>query len=140
MNRNNLATALARVQARGHRLTKPRQRIIEQLYRQRRSVTAQELHQQLGDSGVSLASVYRTLDLLVELGLTETIVHSEGEQQYLACSAEHHHHIICDRCGTVAELDECLLEPFEELVEAQTKFVIEGHTLEFHGRCSACQS
>jgi Fur family ferric uptake transcriptional regulator len=139
MNRNNLANAFARLQARGHRLTRPRQHIIERLYDQRRSATAYELHQQLGDSDVSLASVYRTLELLVELGLAETIAHSGAEHQYLACSLDHHHHIICDRCGVVAELDECSLEPFETMVESQSGFVIDGHTLEFHGRCASCK-
>jgi Fur family ferric uptake transcriptional regulator len=113
---------------------------MERLYNQRRSMTAAELHQQLGDRDVSLASVYRTLDLLVELGLAETTAHSEAERQYLACSLEHHHHIICDGCGMVAELDECGLAPIEVMVESQSGFVIDGHTLEFHGRCASCQT
>jgi Fur family ferric uptake transcriptional regulator len=140
MDRNNLSNALARLQARGHRLTRPRLQIMEQLFNQRRSVTACELHQTLSDSDVSLASVYRTLNLLVELGLAETTAHSGAEQQYLACSLEHHHHIICDCCGVVAELDECSLAPFEAMVESQFGFVIDGHTLEFHGRCASCQA
>jgi Fe2+ or Zn2+ uptake regulation protein len=143
MNRNNLSNAYARLQARGNRLTRPRQRIMERLYSQRRSMTAGELYQQLGDLGdkdVSLASVYRTLDLLIELGLAETTAHSDAERQYLACSLEHHHHIICDSCGMVAELDECALAPFETTVESQSGFVIDGHTLEFHGRCASCQA
>ena len=135
-----MSNALARLQARGHRLTRPRQRIMEQLFNQRRSMTAFELHRMLDDSDVSLASVYRTLNLLVELGLAETIAHSSAEQQYLACSLEHHHHVICDRCGMVAELDECSLAPFEAMVESQSGFVIDGHTLEFHGRCASCKS
>jgi len=139
MTRNNLSNALAQLQARGHRLTRPRRRIVEQLFNQRRSVTAYELHQQLGDRDVSLASVYRTLELLVALGVAETVVRSGAEQQYLACSLDHHHHIICDCCGVVAELDECSLAPFERLIESQSGFQIDGHTLEFHGRCVSCQ-
>ena len=140
MNRNNVTDALRRLQARGHKLTRPRQLIIGQLFDQCRAVTAAELYGTLADRGVSLASVYRTLDLLVELGVAETVAQSDDEQHYLACSLDHHHHVICDGCGRVAELDECLLGPFEALVAQRTNFAIQGHTLEFHGRCADCQT
>ena len=136
---NNTTNAMRRVQARGYKLTRPRKSIVEALFRQRRAVTASELFHLVGDSRVSLASVYRTLELLVELDLAETMMHPGDEQQYLGCSLEHHHHIVCDRCGLVAELDECLLAPFEAVVAERTKFAIDGHTLEFHGRCAACR-
>jgi Fur family ferric uptake transcriptional regulator len=139
MIRNNCRDALRRLQSEGHKLTRPRQLVVVALFQQPRAITAAELHRALGDYEVSLASVYRTLDLLVTLGLAETTTHAGGEQRYLACSLDHHHHVICDRCGRVAELDECLLEPFEKLVEERTQFAIDGHTLEFHGRCAACQ-
>lgn len=139
MVRNNVINALRRVKSRGHKLTRPRGQVIEALFAQPRAVTAAGLFALVEDRGVSLASVYRTLELLVALGLAETLTHPGDEQHYLACSLDHHHHIICDRCGRVSELDECLLGPFEEIVAERTRFVIEGHTLEFHGRCQACQ-
>jgi Fe2+ or Zn2+ uptake regulation protein len=139
MNLNKVTGALRQVQARGFKLTAPRRQIIEALFGQHRAVTAAELFARLDDNGVSLASVYRTLDLLVELELAETVAHQGDEQRYLACSLDHHHHVICDACGRVTELDECLLEPFEALVAERTHYAIEGHTLEFHGRCADCQ-
>jgi Fur family ferric uptake transcriptional regulator len=139
MIRNDFLNALRRLQARGYKLTAPRRHVIDALFRQRRAVTAAELAIFLGDSAVSLASIYRTLEILVELDLAETIAHPGDEHRYLACSLEHHHHVICDRCGVVAELDECLLGPFEALVAERTKFAIDGHALEFHGRCASCQ-
>src|SRR5437879_796901 len=126
MNRNNLANALRQLQAKGHKLTQPRRHVVETLYRLHRAVTASDLFKLLGRRGVSLASVYRTLDLLVELGLAETVAHPGDEQHYLACSLDHHHHVICDRCGLVTELEECLLGPFEALVEERTRFAIDG--------------
>ena len=141
MNRNEFQDALQRLQARGYKLTLARRKVTATLFRQNRAVTAAELaHLLEGGKPVSLASVYRTLEILVDLGLAETVARAGDEHQYLACSLEHHHHVICDRCGLVAELDECLLGPFETLVEEKTKFAIDGHALEFHGRCAACQS
>ncbi len=132
-------TALARLQAAGFKLTRPRRLIVETLAAQRAALTAQELHQLVRASEISLASVYRTLDLLVSLGLAETVARPGDEQRYLACSVDHHHHVICDGCGRVVDFDGCLLEPFVAAVEERTKFAIEGHTLEFHGRCATCQ-
>src|SRR5689334_24966929 len=135
MIRNNIRDATRRVQAEGHKLTQPRRLIIEALFAQRRAATAADLLASLGEQGVSLASIYRTLDLLVELGLAEPVAQSDGEQRVLACSLAHHHHVICDRCGLVTELEECDLKPFEDVVAERTHYAIEGHTLEFHGRC-----
>jgi Fur family ferric uptake transcriptional regulator len=89
--------------------------------------------------GVSLASVYRTLELLVELGLAETATRTGDEQRYIACSPEHHHHVVCKGCGLVADVTDCLLEPFEELVRQKTDFTIDSHTVEFHGYCGSCR-
>lgn len=139
MIRNNVRDATRRVQAEGHKLTRPRRLIIEALFAQQRAVTAADLLAALGEQGVSLASIYRTLDLLVELGLAEPVAQADAEQRYLACSLAHHHHVICDRCGLVTELDECDLAPFEAVVAERTRYAIEGHTLEFHGRCPACR-
>ena len=136
---NHLRDAIRELQARGHKLTRPRRQIIAALFQHRRALTAAELFQLVERSGASLASVYRTLELLVELGLAETVSHPGDEQRYLACSLDHHHHVIYDRYGTIAELDECLLGPFEELVQERSGFAIDGHTLEFHGRCASCQ-
>ncbi|MBI2863208.1 MAG: transcriptional repressor [Chloroflexi bacterium] len=132
--------SFALLQARGYKLTEPRRRVIEQLHDRRRALTALELHQLLASEGISLASIYRTLELLVELGLAEAATRSGDEQRYIACSpGQHHHHIVCSRCGRVADITECLLEPFEDVVRERTGFTIESHTLEFHGYCSACR-
>lgn len=140
MSCNSLRTNYARLRAAGHKLTEPRRRIIEKLHLQKRAFTAPELHEQVARQGVSLATVYRTMELLVELGLVEMASHTGDERLYIACSpVDHHHHVVCKGCGRVADITECLLEPFEELVREQTNFTIEGHTVEFHGYCATCQ-
>ena len=139
MNRNMMRDSFRLLQKRGHKLTEPRRRIIETLYSQQRAFTALELHQQVADRGVSLASVYRTLELLVALGLAETATRTGDEQHYVACSPEHHHHVICTGCGRVADVTECLLESFETFVGEQTGFTIESHMVEFRGMCAACK-
>lgn len=141
MDRNTLRNSFTRLQAGGHKLTRPRRRIIEELHNQSRSFTALDLHRQVADGGVSLASVYRTVQLLADLGLIEVSRQTGDEKRYVACSPErHHHHVICSRCGRAADVTECTLHEFEARVRELTGFVIESHSLEFHGYCAACRS
>ena len=64
-----------------------------------------QLHERITARGVGLASVYRTLELLAEVGLAERRAEAGGEASYLYCSPRHHHHVICTECGTVREID-----------------------------------
>ena len=131
----------ARLQAHGHRLTAPRQTIIAALHDAGRYCTAQQLYERLRGRSVGLASVYRTLELLADLGLASKRAEDGGEASYLYCSPTHHHHVICTGCGVVREIDAdfCPAPTVIAAVEAATDFRIEQHTLDFHGRCAACR-
>lgn len=139
MIRNYSPNAFADLQSHGHKLTEPRRLIIETLAGQTRALTAAELFEILDPRGVSLASVYRTLEILVELHLAETITQSTTEQRYIACKPGHHHHVICTQCWHVDDVDACLLEPVVDAVQARTGFEVQQHVLEFYGRCETCQ-
>ena len=130
----------ARLQANGYRLTVPRQTIIAALRDAGRYCTAQQLYERLRGRSVGLASVYRTLELLAELGLAMKRAEDGGEASYLYCSPHHHHHVICTGCGVVREIDAdfCPAPATIAAVEAATAFRIEHHTLDFHGLCAEC--
>jgi len=140
MIRNKPRNAFAELQSRGHKLTQPRRLVIETLVNQSRAMTADDLHQVLAERKVSLASIYRTLDLLAELHLAEPVRQSGDEARYVACRPEqHHHHIICTRCWQVADIDSCLLEPVAKAIEDDSHFDVESHVLEFYGCCANCR-
>lgn len=130
----------ARLQESGYRLTIPRQTIIAALRDAGRYCTAQQLYERLRGRSVGLASVYRTLELLADLGLALKRAEDGGEASYLYCSPEHHHHVICTQCGTVREIDAnfCPTPTVIAAVEAATAFRIAHHTLDFHGLCADC--
>jgi len=88
---------------------------------------------------IGLVTVYRTLDILAELGLI-CEVHSGGNcHSYLMRRpAEHHHHLLCSDCGAVADFTNCDLGELEQRLSKETGFEIEGHLLEFAGRCQNC--
>ena len=132
----------ARLQAHGYRLTEPRRTIIAALRDAGRFCTASQLYERLHGRTVGLASVYRTLELLAELGLAERRAETGGEASFLYCSPRQHHHVVCTSCGAVREIDTAFC-PGDELahdVERQTGFTIARHTLDFYGLCAACQA
>jgi len=59
--------------------------------------------------------------------------------RYAFCSARHHHHLVCKRCGLVAEVPGCALQPVERELERQNNFAITDHALTFFGTCQECR-
>src|SRR6201984_2782946 len=96
----------------GVRSTPRRLEVLEELKRERDDVTAQQLWSRLRerDSRAGLATVYRTLALLSEKGVVDVLSHHGGEQCYRLCGDEHHHHLLCERCHRVVEIQECGLD------------------------------
>jgi len=102
--------------------------------------TPQELHEILKErrTVVGLTTVYRALEVLERTGLICRIENAGDERYYTYCSRVHHHHLVCDGCAQVVELDDCGLSSLVGKLEQDTGFSIHGHSLEFHGMCPAC--
>lgn len=137
-----MAADAARLQEKGHRLTEPRRTIIAALREAGRFCTAQQLYERMRGRSVGLASVYRTLELLADLGLAERRAEAAGEASFLYCSPRHHHHVICTSCGAVREIDAsfCPDERVTRAVEGATGFAIDRHSLDFYGVCANCRT
>lgn len=91
---------------------------------------------------IGLATVYRTLELLTELKVVDKINFGDGVSRYdlRQEGVEHfHHHLVCLECGSVAEIQEDLLEDVEVIVERDWNFKVKDHRLTFHGICQQCQ-
>jgi Fur family ferric uptake transcriptional regulator len=122
-----------------HRLTSQRRIIMRQLASMRRYVTARELHTRLtrGHPHIGLATVYRTLEMLREVGLV-TGAPRAGEVAYLYCTGDHHHHAVCTRCGRVDEVPCRSIPGFERMLSSSFQFQLTEHQLEFYGVCARC--
>ena len=125
----------------GVRPTSQRVIVLTELMGERNDLTAQQLHQRLRSRGerLGLATVYRTLGLLAEEGVIDSLSHRPGELCYRWCGEGHHHHLVCSICHQVVELDECELEPWLERISAAHGFVTTGHRLEVSGLCGDCR-
>jgi Fur family transcriptional regulator, ferric uptake regulator len=105
--------------------------------------SAQQLHAQLraGGSGVGLTTVYRTLQILAEVGEVDQMRLPDGEQLYRRCSrSQHHHHLVCRGCGRTVEIEGPAVEKWAEKQAAEHGFTEVGHTLEVFGRCADCRA
>lgn len=89
--------------------------------------------------GIGRATIFRTLDVLTELGLVERIDLPSGEHAYVACEPRHHHHVVCARCGRSDDIDDAGLRAIVRDVARRTGYVIDDHRLELFGRCPTCQ-
>ncbi|MDQ3863634.1 MAG: transcriptional repressor [Actinomycetota bacterium] len=83
---------------------------------------------------VGMVTVYRTLDLFLELGLVRRLDLGYGPRYELA--EDHHHHLICEDCGRVTEFERC---PVDLRSLGGGGFEVRAHSLEVYGTCSECR-
>jgi Fur family ferric uptake transcriptional regulator len=121
--------------------TRSREQITRLLRTERRYLSATAIHRLLRSLGseVSLSTVYRTLELLVSLGVASSRPDEDGEQTYVFCTTDHHHHAICRKCGHVEEVGCAATEAFAEILRRHHAFELDAHSVEFYGRCARCQ-
>jgi Fur family ferric uptake transcriptional regulator len=124
----------------GLRPTAQRLAIIEALEGKERPVTAQALHKEVRvRGGPGLATVYRTLRALAATGTAETFEAGEGEVSYKLCQVDHHHHLICERCGQVTTIPSCEVEDWAAAVARRRGFSVTGHRADVYGLCADCR-
>lgn len=90
---------------------------------------------------IGLATVYRSLELLADLGVLQKMDFGDGRSRYEFNDDEvhHHHHLICLSCGEVQEFEDDLLETLETAISRKSQFRITDHQLKFYGYCRKCQ-
>jgi Fur family ferric uptake transcriptional regulator len=132
------------------RWTAPRESILDLLSRTTGHLSAKDIYASLYASfpGLGLTTVYRTLELLHRLGIVQKITAGDGQGRYQLRSVDkqdHHHHLICTRCGKIIDYRDFIQEELElvkKTEEALTKkynFVIQDHNVEFLGLCEKCR-
>lgn len=126
----------------GVRSTEPRRAVAGLIASRDGHFTARELvadaaHQQ---PGIGRATVFRALELFVELGLVERLDLPSGEHAYVACEPAHHHHVVCSRCGRFREVADCGMSEVAREMARRTGYRIERHRVELFGVCPACRA
>lgn len=132
-------TTAERLHRAGGRVTAQRMQVAEALSRAGRQLTAQELWKELrGRSRIGRATVFRTLDALVEAGVARRLEMDNHVYGYVACQPGHHHHLACTACGRVVDIPAAYVEPMAKQISSRLGFQIDDATLDLYGRCAAC--
>lgn len=141
MDRISLAAA-DRLTAAGERVTRQRLLVADALAASGRRLTAEQLYRSLRrrDPAIGRATVFRTLETLVEAGVARRLELDGHVYAYVACLPAHHHHIACTRCGRVEEIDEAYVTPIAERLAEEMGFEIDDARLDFYGRCASCRA
>ena len=126
----------------GYRLTDARRAVAQLIADQVGHFSAADLvtEAKARRLGIGRATIFRTLDVLSEVGVVERIDLPSGEDAYVGCAASHHHHVICSRCGRATEIEDAGLRTLVREVARQTGYRVDGHRLELFGLCAACQA
>ena len=125
----------------GHRLTTPRQAIIKLVAPRNDHFSAQEVWDEVRSQyrGIGRATVFRTLDLLAELGVLNRIHTGDSCHRYTVCETRHHHHLMCVECGKVMPLEAAGIEQQIRRMAGEAGFELLTHHLELIGRCASCR-
>ena len=137
---SNQAAGEQELRQAGYRLTKPRLAVLHVLQDSQEGLNPEEVYQrgqEICDS-LSLVTVYRTLELLDELGVARR-VHSEAHCHRYASAEQGRHYVICQGCHRVVEFPCAGLEGLIAGVRKRTGFQITDHLLELSGFCPDCQ-
>ena len=135
------ATIVNALEEAGYRRTAPRRALAELVASSSSHFTADGLLRESRRRrlGVTRATVFRSLDVLSDLGLVERLDLPSGEHAFVACEPEHHHHVICSSCGSSMPVEDPGIERLAEAIGRATGYEVEGHRLELFGRCPACR-
>ena len=134
----------------GLKVTNQRLLVLEVLAEHRdEHMTAEDIYELVKEDypDIGLATIYRTVQLLLEMQLVDRVNLDDGCVRYEigegalgeARGKHHHHHLICKTCGKVLSFKDDLLEELERHIEEETGFHVLDHELKFYGQCMDCR-
>ena len=125
----------------GFRLTPQRLMILSAIENSNNHISADEIYAQVRKKYpvVNISTVYRTLELLKRLNLVTETDLGEGRVRYHPAEKGHHHHLVCQECGAIIDLDESLLAPLERALLKEHRFKADLRHLAILGCCINCQ-
>jgi Fur family ferric uptake transcriptional regulator len=135
-------TLIDALRLRGYRITPQREMIIEAIAHSEHHINAEEVFAQVRERthAVNIATVYRTLELLVEQGLASRIDLGEGQVVYATYQHGPHIHLVCRQCGQVMDANQDLLTALNEQLKSRYQFAADLQHISMLGLCSDCQT
>ena len=88
---------------------------------------------------LNISTVYRTFELLEGLGLVTKTDMGDGRVRYHSIRKGHHHHLVCQKCGEIIDMEESIPSPLWAEIQQRYNFKVNMKHLAFFGLCSKCQ-
>ncbi len=133
----------------GYRFTMPRKVIVDVLQKTSKHLSAEEVYQEVYKlyPQVGLTTVYRTLEVLTQMGLIFKFDFGDGRARYELVEEpeKEHHHLICNKCKRIINYSEFIDEELDFLKRAEKglskkyNFDIKTHIIQFYGLCTKCR-
>ena len=130
------------LRGRGYRITPQREMIIQALLQSERHMTAEEIYQQVQalTQATNIATVYRTLELLVAEDMACQNDLGGGRVVYSSRQHGTHIHLVCRQCGEVIDAGRHLMEPLQARIKERYSFDASLNHISISGLCKSCQS
>lgn len=124
----------------GQRQTRQRMKVFDVIRGAPGPLTVPEIHAQvkLKMPQTGIATIYRTVKLLMESHLIQSVTLPTGETRYESADLGHHHHFQCKICGQVVDIDHCPVR-VESGGELPGGYLLEDHEITMYGRCPKCR-
>lgn len=142
MEKRELGIFRKYLERRGLKLTAERQALFDEIFSRHEHLEADELLVRLRakHTKISRATIYRTLELLVDSGIVGRVRIGEAGYRYERLRAgDHHDHLICDQCGRVIEFFEPRIENLQDEVAERYGFVLLSYSHQMRGICRSCR-
>ncbi len=117
-------------------------KFILQFLKYNEILSAQELHERMrlsSSKAPSLSTTYRSLEILLKEKQVQSVEFRDGEKRFeLVKIGEHHHHLICEKCGTIVHMEECSIIHWKNRISEEHGFILKQHVMEMFGLCNLC--
>lgn len=133
---------LTQLKENGYRLTNARKAVVKTVVNTTFALNPLDVYEQAKANcpSLGLVTVYRTLEKLEELGLTQRVHQPDGCNAYLPHADGHQHLIICQQCGKAEYFEGDDMNAFFERVAGEHGFTVREHWLQLFGTCSDCET
>ena len=126
----------------GLKYTPQRIAVLEEIIKDKGHRESEEIYLALKKSGqhVSRATIYRTMDILVNNGFARKMNLGDGRARYESkVNSPHHDHLVCMDCGLIVEFMDQKIEDLQDKIAIQYNFQLKQHIHQLFGLCKKCQ-
>jgi Fur family ferric uptake transcriptional regulator len=119
--------------------TRSRLALLQILQEAEKPLAVHDILNRTKEKSADQATIYRTLKELKEANIIRQIDFQHGHAHYELTSRGDHHHLVCEKCRKVEDINDCSIPAIQKKIRGENGFLVRRHSLEFFGLCKKCQ-